>query len=168
MPAALDLQSEATRQLRAPHPIRHPLFINNPCLWYPSGVRDGNGRPCIMLARENHYQVTLLEFRVGESYRHACVRHVDDPYLEVNPRARLAREERDGGAWDYCEGTAYAFELPRAKKPIEPAAWPFDEQVGQQILALNKQGNDAGQIAGNLHLPNVNKAVIEKFLATNA
>lgn len=149
-----------------PPVIRHPLFTSNPCVWYPSGRRmEGSGRPCILLARENHFMVNLLELRDGTNSIHRQVRHVDDQWFDSNPRARVSVGERDGGAWDYSDGHVYAFEVPgRPRQSAKPNAWPFDPKTGDEIIVMSQQGKAAGDIAAHFAIPGLNKAMVEKFL----
>jgi hypothetical protein len=155
-----------------PHPIPFPLYVSNPCVWYPQGVRDADSaRPCIMLRREGPQSVTLVEIRGGQNATHQQVRHVDDPQVLKNPPAHQHHDSGDGsgygGVWDYSQGVAYDFPLP-ITKVMQAKPWPFDEQVGQQIADLANQDKTPAEIAGLIARKGVNALVITQFLQSIA
>lgn len=160
MPATLERPAVAD----APPAITFPLFIGNPCLWYPNGIKD-DGRPCVMLRRENQFMVSLLEFHHGMNERHNYVRHIDDSFFKEKPHTRTATKrgrDDDGGCWDYQPGHVYDFQLP-GRKPHQPKS-EYAPEVLAKVMELHSQGKTPNEIAALLATPGLKGEVVGRII----
>lgn len=151
----------------APPAITFPLFIGNPCLWYPNGTKD-DGRPCIMLRRENQFMVSLLEFHHGTNERHNYVRHIDDPFFQQKPHARNATkrgQNDDGGCWDYQQGHVYDFPRPGQEIVQRAPKNAFAPELLAKVMELHSQGKTPAEIAAFLATPGLKGDVVAKIIA---
>jgi hypothetical protein len=137
--------------------IKFPLNVGNPCVFYPTGVREaGHGNPCLMLFREGDDWVRLIEIRGGTSVEHRAVRHVDDPFFVNTPGHRAQ------GAWDYSLGLVYNFKPTKEVKPLP------EDATESLVVQLAAQGKSPGQIAGQISTKGWNTTRIQEFLESRS
>jgi hypothetical protein len=157
MPAVAEAPAPVRRR---EYLVKFPLFVGNPCLFYPDGVRNGSGRPCIMQSRNNHEIIDLVEVCSGINRGHSGVRHIDDPFLNKNPQHRKSFGEpsTQGGTWDYCEGHSYAFLLP-GQIPR------FAQDVVARVFELHWEGKGDSEIASTLTIKGLTTEVVGRLIA---
>lgn len=141
----------------------HPIFVNNPVLFYPDGVRsDERKKPAICFLVDGDEFVDVLEFRNGMNFQHRGVRHVDDPALQTQPGSKVQ------GAWDYAPGVAYDFDKPEQGEVVSHRdAEQVADDIDSRILTLAREGKDPKQIATALSTKGWNaervKAVLDRY-----
>jgi hypothetical protein len=161
MPAA---EAKQAPQRQKEYHVKFPLFASNPCLFYPTGLRDaGDARPCFMFKRNNHDIVDLIEICPGMNYLHQSVRHVDDPFFLERPghRRAIGDPNTQGGAWDYSEGVAYTFLLP-GQLPR------FPEEIVQRVLDMHYEKKSPSEIAAAVVAKGLNAEVVSRIIAQKA